>query len=353
MWTSHRLGTHAYCSALLQLPYHEGSLPHAENSWGNLSLFLLSQVILLNLQMFLKIYKMQWAILQVCKLSRKVTKCPSILKTYLISNIEVRIPLTTAMGQLVDPILSYQYSPAAPFNLCCCSFCLSRTPCLSGKEGRKRTDEHRDLSTWAILYLPPAKNFITRLTMSVVPTLRGKFCITSKAKWLRAAAFKEPFHCSFLILPHQRALAPSLKAILGIVQLNSEQLGADPVQAHPPSKCSNKKKHFTLGSSLRPPQGLTHRKQWGCHCSRHSCPRFQVTWNFSWRYQVILWTGRSGCSLWLLLFGKVCLRCGRAASREINPSTQDIKFAVLWAVLWTNHIETCLNMIEPFMLSVV
>lgn len=125
-----------------------------EHSWGNLSLFLLSQVILLNLQMFLKIYKMEWAILQVCKLSRKGTKCPSILKTYFILNANVGIPLTTAVRQLVDPILCYQYFPAAPLNLCCCS-CLSRMPCLSGKEGRKRTDEHRDLSIWAILHLPP------------------------------------------------------------------------------------------------------------------------------------------------------------------------------------------------------
>lgn len=87
--------------------------------------------------------------------------------------------------------------------------------------------------------------------MSVVPTLRVRYRITSKAKRLWAAAYKEPFHCSFPFLPHQRAVAASLEATLGIVQLNGERLRADPVQAHPPSKCSNKKKnYFTLGSSL-------------------------------------------------------------------------------------------------------
>lgn len=79
------------------------------------------------------------------------------------------MPLTAAMGQLVDLILYYQHFPAVPFNFCWCFFCPSRTLCLLGRPGRKKTDEHRDLSIWAILHY-------------ILPTLRVRFCIAAKTK---------------------------------------------------------------------------------------------------------------------------------------------------------------------------
>lgn len=96
-----------------------------------------------------------------------------------------------------------------------------------------------NLSIWAILTppTPSQPSSLPRLTMSVAVTLRVRFRVTSEAKWLWAAAYKEPFHCSFPFLPHQPALAASLEANLG--NRVAEQLRADPVQAPPLSKGSN------------------------------------------------------------------------------------------------------------------
>lgn len=224
---------------------------------------------------------------------------------------------------LLQPLLIYVAAPSV-FPGC---------PACQEKKGAKELMNTEICIIWDILHLPP-NIFITRLTMSVVPTWRVRFRIASKAKLLCTAAYKEPLYRSLPFLPHQWSLAASLEATLGTVQLNREQLRAAPVKAHLPGKCSHKTKEafyswiqFIYDNTK---VWLTGRNGVATVADTCSCPKFGVNMKLLLKISgdALNRHRRSGCSLWLLLFGKkVCLRCGRAASREINPSTQDVKCA--------------------------
>lgn len=156
-----------------------------QHPWGNLSLFLLSLIELMDTLKKIQsglLYKLVYWVERWLK-SKHLEMCFN----------SKRDSSDYIMVQVVDSILCFQYSLAAPGDSYCCSSVFQDA--LNVRK-RERSDEHRDLSIWAIL--TPLNIFITRLIMPVVLILRVRFCVTSKAKLVRTAAYKEPFHCSFL-----------------------------------------------------------------------------------------------------------------------------------------------------------
>lgn len=255
------------------------------------------------------------------------------------------------MVQAADPILCFQYSPAASGDVYCCS---------SVFQGALNVRKRKEKEKWwtqrsqHLGHFNSPKHLCYQTDNASCSDFESEVSCYIQSQVGEGCCLQGALSLFLSFLPHQPALAASLWVSLGIMALIQLEF-LHQVRAGAGMRRKKKPNISLLDSVYLWPHKdwLTGSNGGATVADTHAVSQIQCNMKLHLRVPADA-SLTSGCSLWLLLLGeKVRLRCGRAASREINSSAQDVQCTVLWAGLYASPTETCSNMIEPSMLCIV
>lgn len=319
-----------------------------QHPWGNLSLFLLSQVSCYWTYGYFKENTKQSGLLYkpVYWVERWLKS--KHLKMCFISKEQVGKALITSWYKLWIPS-SASTILLQPLVICIAALLFSRMLWMSGKEKERWWTQRSQHSG----HFNSPKHLHYQTDHASCSDIESEVSFYIQGQVGEGCCLQGALSLFLSFLPHQPALAASLWVSLGIVALIQLEFLH---QARAGAEMTGKNANI----SLLDPVYLWPQKDWltgsnggATVADIHRVSKIQCNMKLHLRVPADA-SVTSGCSLWLLLLGeKVCLRCGRAASRKINSSAQDVQRTVLWAGLYASPTETCSNMIQPFILCVV